>query len=137
MQFNNEDLDKVFDAFRDAVAQTGYKLRRVDEDPQAGLIDDQLRVEIRRSKFLIADLSTDNRGAYWEGGFAEGLGLKVFYVCEQEKFEKMRTHFDTEHLMTITWSLSDLADAQRRLKASIRATFPGEAVIEDLGEGET
>jgi len=41
-----------------------------------------MRVEIRSAKFLVADLTDENRGAYWEAGFGEGLGKKVYYTCE-------------------------------------------------------
>ena len=59
--------------------------------PKAGLIDDRLRVEIRTSRFLIADLTHENAGAYWEAGFAEGLGKPVIYTCEKSKFDTAKT----------------------------------------------
>jgi nucleoside 2-deoxyribosyltransferase len=44
-------------------------------------IDDQMRVALRTSRFVVADLTRGNRGAYWEAGFAEGLGRPVIYTC--------------------------------------------------------
>ena len=64
----------------------GFDLFKSDDEPRAGLIDDQLRVDIQSSDFLIADLTHDNLGAYWEAGYAEGLGKPVIYTCEQENF---------------------------------------------------
>jgi hypothetical protein len=130
MAFGNADLDSVYrDCFSPASADAGFKLRRLDENQGAGLIDDQLRVAIRTAKFLIADLTTDNRGAYWEAGFAEGLGKPVIYVCEASVFnnERTRPHFDTNHLLTVPWNRADLTDARRRLTATIRNTFPLDA----------
>ena len=69
-----------------AVASAGFDLVRLDEDPQAGSIDERLRVEIRKSRFLVADLTHGNPGAYWEAGFAEGLGKPVIYTCEKDDF---------------------------------------------------
>jgi hypothetical protein len=75
MPFGDSFLDKVFsECFRPAVAVTGFDLRRLDTHPKAGSIDDRLRVEIRGARFLIAELTGANPGAYWEAGFAEGLG---------------------------------------------------------------
>ncbi len=72
MRFGNETLTKIFnDIIKDAISKTGFEIRKLDEEKRAGLIDDKLRVEIRRSKFLIADLSDDNNGAYWEAGYAK------------------------------------------------------------------
>ena len=83
--------------FRKAVRQAGFELIRLDDSPPAGLIDDRLRVEIQSSDFLIADLTHDNLGAYWEVGYAEGLGKPVVYTCEKTKFDQEETHFDTNH----------------------------------------
>lgn len=134
MEFGNKVLDKIFNkVIKDAVLQTGFEIRKLDEEKKAGLIDDKLRVEIRRSKFLIADLSDDNNGAYWEAGYAEGLGMQVIYICEEEKFKKKKTHFDTNHHLTIKWKddPDTLISFAEELKDTIRATFPTEAKMED------
>ena len=72
----------------------------------AGIIDNIMRTRIRVAKFVIADLTHNNNGAYWEAGYAEGLGKPVIYICEKEKFDKEGTHFDTNHCTTIFWSKS-------------------------------
>ena len=79
----------------------------MDDRPIAGLIDDRMRVEIRSADFIVADLTHDSPGAYWEAGFAEGLGKPVIYTCEQTKFQTSRTHFDTNHHLTIVWDTKD------------------------------
>jgi hypothetical protein len=134
MQFGREDLDKVVnECFRPAVAATGFELRRLDDSPSAGLIDDRLRVEIRQSRFLLADLTHHNKGAYWEAGYAEGLGKPVIYLCRKDVFEEKTqgTHFDTNHHLTVVWDPANLDEAVAKLKATIRATLPEEAKISD------
>lgn len=132
MQYGDPDLDAIFEnCFRPAVKATGFDLVRLDERPQAGLIDDRLRVEIRTSRFLIADLTHENRGAYWEAGFAEGLGKPVIYTCEKNKFGTHKTHFDTNHHETVVWEKENLSEAAEKLKVTIRATLPDEAVMTD------
>ncbi len=86
---------------------------------------------IRRSKFVVADLTEGNHGAYWEAGLAEGLSKPVIYTCERGYFDSNRTHFDTNHRQTVVWSEPTIAKDMDRLKAIIRVTFPGEAVLED------
>lgn len=131
-QWGDPRLD---DAFRNvispAVQQTGFRLFRLDHEPKAGLIDDRMRVEIRTSRFLIADLTHDNSGAYWEAGFAEGLGKPVIFTCERSVFEKRETHFDTNHHLTVVWDEDDSEGTSERLKATIRATLPDDAILED------
>jgi hypothetical protein len=132
MKFGDPLLDKILkDHFKPCVKQTGFELYRLDDVPKAGLIDDRLRVEIQSSDFLIADLTHDNPGSYWEAGYAEGLGKPVIYTCEKDKFEKEKTHFDTNHHLTIIWNSEDPKTAEENLKATIRATFPGLAKMED------
>jgi hypothetical protein len=113
-------LDDVFQScFKRAVQQTGFDLRRVDEAPPAGLIDVRMEVEIRRSRFVVAELTHENRGVYWEAGFAEGLGKPVIYTCEEAYFEKHRSHFDTAHRHTIVWNEGKLDRAADDLKNTI------------------
>jgi len=132
MGYGNALLDRIVsEVFRPAVAQTGFELTRLDDRPRAGLIDDRLRVEIRNSRFLIADLSHDNLGAYWEAGYAEGLGKPVIYTCERKKFDQDKTHFDTNHHLTVVWDKRNPKQAAEELKATIRETLPSEAKITD------
>ncbi|RJP70897.1 MAG: hypothetical protein C4539_05680 [Ignavibacteriales bacterium] len=134
MQYDNKILEKVYnEVIKEAVLRTGFEIRKLNDIKRPGLIDDKLRVEIRRSKFLIADLTDDNNGAYWEAGFAEGLGMPVLYICEKEKFNNSKTHFDTNHHLTILWKNDpeSLKIFANELKATIRETFHIDVKMED------
>jgi nucleoside 2-deoxyribosyltransferase len=132
MPFGDALLDRMFsECFKPAVARTGFDLRRIIDNPPAGLIDDRLRVEIRRSRFVVCELTKRNPGAYWEAGFAEGLGRPVIYTCEKTYFRTEGTHFDTNHCHTVLWIGDNLPEAAEQLKATIRATLPGEAKLTD------
>lgn len=127
MKFDVELFKIVDEWFKLAVAETGFELRNLTDGQGAGLIDDQLRVALRRAKFVIADLTHNNNGAYWEAGFAEGLGRPVIYTCRKAEWDNTKTHFDTNHLVTIVWDETNLSDAAPRLANTIRATLPSEA----------
>lgn len=136
MKFGDEELTNVFvNCFKSAAKRAGFELMKLDDEPRAGLIDDRLRLEIRTSRFLIADLSHANNGAYWEAGYAEGLGRPVIYTCKQSIFESgdpaIKPHFDTNHHLIIPWNPSDLQAAEDRLATTIRVTLPSEAILED------
>jgi hypothetical protein len=131
-QFKNEDLDTLFEVcLRQAVLETGYELPTVTQ--KAGHIDAIIEDEIRRCRFLIADLSDDNAGAYWEAGFAEGLGKDVIYICraKNRKGEPAKTHFDTDHRQTVRWDLKAPDAFVNRIKAVIRNTLLGDAIQAD------
>jgi len=135
MKFGEADLDEMLEKhFKPAVALTGFTLRTVDENRKAGLIDDKLRLEINLSRFVIADLTHHNNGAYWEAGYAEGLKKPVMYTCRSDVFDhpdrKKGTHFDTNHHLTVKWTTDNPQKAVDDLKATIRMTIP-EANQED------
>ena len=93
-RFNNADLDRLFNTcLHQAVLETGYELRPATQ--RAGLIDAVIEDEIRRCRFVVADLSDANDGAYWEAGFGEGRGKPVIYICRarDQHGAEITTHF--------------------------------------------
>ena len=133
MKFGDTLLNNMLEtAFKPAAKKAGFELSKLDDNPIAGLIDDRLRVEIQSSAFMVADLTHDNFGAYWEAGYAEGLGKPVIYTCEKGKFESSKTHFDTNHHLTICWIDSEPEAAASSLLATIRATLPHLAILVDV-----
>jgi hypothetical protein len=137
MKFGDAALDVLYrDHLRPAVAATGFDLRTTNDSHRtAGSIDNRMRVEIRTSRFLVCDLTHGNRGAYWEAGFAEGLGRPVFYLCRRDVLESQdpesRPHFDTAHQLIIGWDPAAPASGMQALKDALRATLPAEARMED------
>ena len=125
MKFGEPDLDIfVRDVVKPAVKEKiGYDLVDMRDVPRAGIIDSIMRIQIRDSAFVIADLTHDNQGAYWEAGYAEGLGKPVIYICEKAKFERDGSHFDTNHCTTIPWSKDDPEGFSRELVATLRRSL--------------
>jgi len=121
MPFGESDLnERWLPSLRKAVEETGFILKRVDDTPQPGLIDTKMRLEIEAARFLIVELTHANNGAYWEGGFAEGLGKPVIYLCRKDT----QPHFDVEHSFRINWDPDNMEPAFRTLKATIRNALP-------------
>ena len=139
MKFGDKQLDRVFqDVLKPAMKQVGFDLFSLAERERwkAGLIDDRMRVEIQSSAIVLADLTHQNAGAYWEAGYAEGLGKPVIYTCKKEVFDREKTHFDTNHHLTIVWDPEKHDEAMEDLKATVRATLPDLASGVDLSTGE-
>jgi len=132
MKFGEPELDRaVENCFRPAVERTGFELRILTDQQSAGLIDDQIRAALLSARFVISDLTHCSYGAYWEAGFGEGRGIPVIYTCQKAAWERSRTHFDTNHMVTIVWDLPDLKKAEDALAATIRATLRAEAKQDD------
>lgn len=116
-------LTRAYDSgFRIGVEQAGYEPQRIDFKEFNDDIMDEIVVEIRQSRFVVADFTGHRPGVYYEAGFARGMGLPVIFTCHESHFSA--AHFDTNHMNHIVWnSLEDLA---RRLENRIVATFgPG------------
>ena len=83
------------------VRAAGYKPHRVDDEHHIDQIDDRIIAEIRRSRFVVADLTGHRQGVYYEAGFARGLGTPVFYTCREDAKEGI--HFDIRQFNCIMW----------------------------------
>ena len=125
MKFGELDLDDfVKNVVKPAVKNaTGCDLVSFLDVRKAGVLDSQLRAKIRDARFVIADLTHDNHGAYWEAGFAESLGKPVIYICEKTKFDEKKTHFDTNHCLTVPWSRDDDTGFCDELSATLRRSL--------------
>ena len=125
MQFGDTSLDNfIQNTVKPAVKEgVGYDLVDMRNVTQAGIIDNIMRVKIRDAAFVIADLTHDNHGAYWEAGYAEGLGKPVVYICERGKFEEKPTHFDTNHCTTVLWSTDEPDEFSQELIATLRRSL--------------
>jgi hypothetical protein len=124
LKFGDETLDTFIRMHAKPAAETlGFKLEDMRDRARAGVIDDLMRIDIRDSAFVIADLSHDNPGAYWEAGYAEGLGKPVLYICERSKFEEFKTHFDTNHSTTVLWDANEPDTFKEQFIATLRRSL--------------
>ena len=125
MQFDDPTLDPLVERVIKPGIQNdiGYRLVDMRDVARAGVIDNIMRMQIRDAAFVIVDLTHGNQGAYWEAGYAEGLGKPVVYICEKEVFEDNGTHFDTNHCTTVPWTIDDQDGFCERLIATIRRSL--------------
>ncbi|MEN6576643.1 MAG: hypothetical protein ABFD90_09890 [Phycisphaerales bacterium] len=112
-------------AFRDGIltleADTGFKMLRIDEKPFNDKICDHIIAEIRRSRFVIADVTGHRHAVYFEAGYAMGLGLPVIWTCRKNAMEETGRKFDTRQYNHITWETPE--ELREKLKNRILATI--------------
>lgn len=102
MAFADELRPAWEDGIRKAVTRAGYRPFRTDAQPSIDRIDMQIMSEIRQSRFVIADVTLQRQGVYFEAGFAIGLGIPVYWCVRDD--EKDKVHFDTRQYNHIVWS---------------------------------
>ena len=122
MQYGEKVLENlVRDHIKPKIqSELGYTIIDMRDLSKAGVIDNLMREQIQKSAFVIADLTHDNSGAYWEVGYAEGLGIPVIYICDNVKFETIKINFDTNHCTIICWTHGEEPEFCDNLIATIR-----------------
>jgi nucleoside 2-deoxyribosyltransferase len=98
-------------AIAPAVRRAGYTPYRVDAAPHIDRIDIKIMAEIKGSRFLIADVTEQKAGVYFEAGYAIGQGLPVFWAVREDDLKNV--HFDTRQYAHIVWK--DEADLEEKL----------------------
>ena len=83
-------------------------------------ISETILKSIAKCRFIIADLTYDNRGVYYEAGFAKGRGKEVIHTCSREWFDEHSPHFDVKGLNFVLYDGKD--DFHRKLRKRIIET---------------
>jgi len=96
MSFNPSLQEVWINGFVPGIRAAGYHPVRLDDKDYVGGITDEIMSEIRRSRFVVADYTGQRHNAYFEAGFALGLGLTVIPTCHADENDKL--HFDNRQL---------------------------------------
>lgn len=85
-----------------ALKDAGFRACRVDLVQHNGRIDAKIEHEIQNSAFVVADVTGQRQGVYYEAGFARGLGLEVIWSVREDDFKNI--HFNTRQYNHIVWT---------------------------------
>ncbi len=102
----SEDLKSIWEGpISRAIKKAGYKPYRVDAEPHSDRIDVKIISEIKNSRFVVADVTEQKRGVYFEAGYALGMGLPVLWCVKKDDLDNV--HFDTRQYNHIVWETTD------------------------------
>lgn len=129
-----ENTKPVREAIREGITQAGFSPEFLDEIIHNKQIVPEMFRLIRECRFLIMDISDPNYGAYYEAGYAQGLGKEVIITCsaeafnrkyeteEEKKYERyLKPHFDIAQKQVLVWK--DHSDLTHKLSEWIKALF--------------
>ena len=121
MWFGSEMSDAYKRGIEPGIRDAGFIPMRIDEKRDANRIDDDIITEMKKSRFVVADMThgTDGvRGSvYYEAGFAHGHGLEVIYCCRRDCMERLP--FDTRQYHHVVWETPE--ELRKGLAERIRA----------------
>lgn len=119
MRFSPEMTEVYMDAIKPALEEAGYHPVCLVETDHIGLVDDKIVKEIRRSRFLVADLTYNRPSVYFEAGFALGLSRPVVWTCRRT--DKDDVGFDADHFNILFWDT--YTDLKNRLLNRVCASI--------------
>jgi nucleoside 2-deoxyribosyltransferase len=117
-----EGSQPIREGFRTAIETCGYFPCIIDEVEHNGQIVPEIFYEIGRSRFLVADVTYPNYGAYYEAGYAQGMGKEVIVCCREDVVSGAdRPHFDIAQKFLVIWRTEDelIERLCRRIEATI------------------
>lgn len=98
---------------RPALRRAGFSPYRVDAELHVERIDTKIIAEVKNSRFLVADVTLQRPGVYFEAGYALGLGLPVFWSVRKDDLKNV--HFDTRQYNHIVWETEQQLEEQLHL----------------------
>jgi nucleoside 2-deoxyribosyltransferase len=102
----SENMQKTQEAIEEGIRKAGYTPHVMNKSEHNNQIVPEILYQIKQSKFVVAEFSTNNNGAYYEAGYAAGLGKEVIHICKKDNFGK-EGHFDIKQKSTILWETED------------------------------
>lgn len=118
MSFNSL-MKEARKQIKQAVKDSGYRPILIDEKEYNTQITSEICKEIKESRFVVADLTQQRGGVYYEAGYALGMGKDVIFCCDEA--DSQNIHFDVAQINTIYWK--DAEDLYSKLKERIQATM--------------
>jgi hypothetical protein len=109
----DKSLDNYYNTIYDVIKKLFFEPIRIDNKEHVNKIDDEIIKEIKKSRFLVADLTGHRGGVYYEIGYAHALEIPVVLSCRKSDFEKI--HFDINHYNCLLWDDNMLGEFSNKL----------------------
>jgi nucleoside 2-deoxyribosyltransferase len=123
MRFNDKMKEIFSKTIRPVIIDCCFEPLIIFERNHINKIDDEIIAGIRKSRYIVADFTEQNQGAYYEAGFARGLGLQVISTCDKAEVDSGKIHFDTRQYRTILWERDKLDLFKKELQDCIEANI--------------
>ena len=120
----DKSLDNAALKIEEAIKACGLKIMRIDRKEHNNEISGEILHEIMNSRIVIADVTGQRNGVYFEAGFALVHQKSVIWSCQSADLKNV--HFDTRQYNHIVWDNED--DLYSKLKDRILATLAIESI---------
>lgn len=126
MMFSEKTASTYEQVYKPVIQSLNYSTMRIDEKQFNGSIIGEITTEITDSVALIADLTGNRGGVYYEAGIARGLQLcnhpiKLILTCKRSFFDNERVHFDVSGDNIVLYENDD--DLRKKLTQRLQAVL--------------
>ncbi|MGE5283184.1 MAG: hypothetical protein ACM3N0_12865 [Chloroflexota bacterium] len=113
----HQEYDTRFERIEDTLQEFGCVSIRIDKESPLGGLVERIKDEIRRARFVVADLTDERPSCYFEAGYAEALGKPVIYIASRESImhpgQSTQIHFDIHQNVKFFSNHDQLAEELR------------------------
>jgi hypothetical protein len=133
-----KEYDDRFTAIEQVLDGLDCVAIRIDKEaPLEGLVD-RIKDEIRRAKFVIADLTDERPSCYYELGYADGIRVPAICVASKDSVlnpgTATRIHFDVHRAIHWFTNNGELQDKVRQAFTKNRETLLADRDAGDVPE---
>ena len=121
MWFDPQTTEIYEKGIKPAIEHDGTKCIRIDYTEHNRKICDEIISEIRKSKYVVVDVSGDRKSVYFEAGYAIGRGIEVIWTIKEEDLKSIVQSFDTRQYNHVSYSNAE--DLRTKLRNRISATI--------------
>jgi len=130
MMFSPETDLAYKNAYKPVIQSLNYSAMRIDEKEYNGSIISEITTEIADSVAVIADLTGNRGGVYYEAGVVRGLQLcnhpiQLILTCRRSFFDSDGVHFDVKGDNIVLYT--DEKDLESKLKSRLETVLAKEA----------
>lgn len=130
MMFSDVTDSAYENVYKPVLQSLNCSAMRIDEKQFNGSIIGEITTEITDSLALIADLTGNRGGVYYEAGVARGLQLcnhpiKLIFTCSHAFFDNEKVHFDVQGDNIILYA--DENDLKNKLTVRLQAVLQEES----------
>ena len=116
-----DDLKKSIER---AIKNAGYKPLRIDDEISTDKIDDKILTKIQKSKFVVCDITAEDKNkprasVFFEAGYAKGKNIPVIWSCNKTMKEMQASVFDTRQYHCIFWDKNRMNEFEKELQKQI------------------
>jgi hypothetical protein len=115
----DKSMNEAYKAIEKAVNECGLHIVRIDKKEHNNEISGEILFEIKKSRIIIADVTNQRNGVYFEAGFALGHQKTVIWSCRDDDIKNI--HFDTRQYNHVFWK--DENELYIKIKNRLLATL--------------